>query len=68
MTHDEYVFLIGQAIGVLGMLMTLAIMLWLRAKEQREKAKRAAEGPLIPPAAPGQDRPDWHGAPAGKPR
>ena len=56
MTHDEYVFLIGQAIGVLGMLVTLAIMLWLRAKERREKAKRAAEGPLIPPAAPEQDR------------
>jgi len=68
MRHDEYVFLIGQAIGVLGMLVTLAIMLWLRAKEQREKARRAAERSPSPPAAPGPDQPDWHGAPAGKPR
>jgi hypothetical protein len=68
MTHDEYVFLIGQAIGVLGMLVTLAIMLWLRAKERREAAEREAGALPTPPAAPGQDRPDWHGAPAGKPR
>jgi hypothetical protein len=68
MTHDEYVFLIGQAIGVLGMLVTLAIMLWLRAKERREKATCEAKSSLIPPAARGPDRPDWRGAPAGKPR
>jgi hypothetical protein len=68
MTQDDYVAFTGQAIGALGMWIVIAIVFRLRAKERREKAKRAAEGPLIPPAAPEQDRPDWHGAPAGKPR
>jgi len=68
MTNPEYVALMGQAIGVLGMLVVLAITFWLRAKEQRAKAKREAEGPPTPPATPAQGQPDWHGAPAGKPR
>lgn len=64
----EYIAYVGQAIGVWGMLGTLAVMLWLRAKDQREKAKRQAEGSFTPPAAPEPDRPDWRGAPAGTPR
>lgn len=61
----EYIAYAGQAIGVLGMLATLIIMLWLRSKDQRGKTERES---LTPPAAPGPDRRDWHGAPAGKPR
>lgn len=68
MTYREYVALIGQAISVLGMLVAFAIMLWLRAKDQREKAKREAEGALTPPAALEPDRPDWHGEPTSRPR
>ena len=66
--NPEYVALMGQAIGVLGMLVILAITFWLRAKERREKAEHEAGPPASPPAAPGPDRPDWRGAPAGKPR
>lgn len=36
--------LIGQWLCVLGMLVVLGLMLRVRAKEQREKAKREAEG------------------------
>ena len=68
MTDPEKVALVGQAVGVLGMFVALATMLWLRAKERREKAEREADRPPTPPAAPGQDRRDWHGVPAGKPR
>jgi hypothetical protein len=68
MTNPEYVAYVGQAVGVFGMLVAFAIMLWLRAKERREKAKRQVERSLTPPAEPAPDRPDWRGAPAGKPR
>jgi hypothetical protein len=64
----DYPSLIGQYIGVLGMLVVTAIMFIRRAKERRDKAKREADGSPTPLAAPGQDRPDWHGAPAGKRR
>jgi len=60
--------LIGQAIGVMGGFVCVVIMLRRRAMEHREKAEREAGRPLTPPAAPGPDRPDWHGAPAGKPQ
>jgi hypothetical protein len=60
--------LIGQAVGVMGGFVCVAIMFRRRAKERRERVERDAGQSLIPPAAPGPDRPDWHGAPAGKPR
>jgi hypothetical protein len=60
--------LIGQAVGVMGGFVCVAIMLRRRAMEHREKAEREAGRPLTPPAGPGPDRHDWHGAPVGKPR
>jgi hypothetical protein len=50
--------LIGQWLGVLGMLIVLGLMLW-------RKARRAS---LTPPAAPEPDQRDWRSAPASKPR
>lgn len=60
--------LIGQALGTVVLLVVVVIMLKRRAKERREKALREASRSLTPPAAPGPDRPDWRGAPAGRPR
>ena len=60
--------LIGQAVGVMGGFVCVAIMFRRRAKARRERAQREAGQSLIQTAAPGPDRPDWHGAPAGKPR
>lgn len=68
MRTDEHVFFIGQVIGISGMLIILAIAIWRRAKEQRDKTQRGTRISFTPPAAPERDRPDWHGAPAGKPR
>lgn len=63
-----YGALVGQTIGVIGGMVVVALMFRRRAKERRERAAREAGQSLTPPAAPGPDRPDWHGAPAGKPR
>jgi hypothetical protein len=60
--------LIGQALGVMGGFVCVAIMFRRRAKERRERAERETGQSFTPPAAPGPDRPDWHGAPASKPR
>lgn len=68
MTYLEKIALIGQAIGAIGGMVVVVLMFRRRAKERRERAERAAGQSFIPPATPGQDRPDWHGAPAGKPR
>jgi hypothetical protein len=68
MRQDEYVYVIGQVVGLSGMLVVLALAIWRWAKERREQAKGEASRSLTPPAAPGPDRRDWHGAPAGKPR
>jgi glycerol uptake facilitator-like aquaporin len=63
-----YSALVGQAIGAIGGVVVVVLMFRRRAKERRERAEREAGQSLTPPAAPGPDRPDWHGAPAGKPR
>lgn len=63
----ERVALIGQVIGLGGMILVTGIMFILRAKQRREKAKRDAQG-FTPPATPETDQHDWHGAPASKPR
>jgi hypothetical protein len=68
MRKDEYIFVIGQVVGLSGMLVVLALAIWRWAKERREQAAVTASRSLTPPATPEQDRPDWHGAPAGKPR
>jgi hypothetical protein len=67
-TEYDYQTLTGQAIGVFGMLVVLALAFRRRAKERREEAEREAGALPTPPAAPGPDRRDWHGAPAGKPQ
>lgn len=67
MTNDEYFWLGAQAFGVCGMILVTATLYVLRTKERRKK-EREASGPLTPPATPAPDRPDWHGAPASKPR
>jgi gas vesicle protein len=63
-----YGALVGQTIGAIGGMVVVVLMFRRRAKERRERAARDAGRSLTPPAAPAQDRPDWRGAPAGKPR
>jgi glycerol uptake facilitator-like aquaporin len=63
-----YAALIGQALGAAVGVVCVVIMFKRRAKERREKTESQAGGLSIPPAARGPDRPDWRGAPAGKPR
>ena len=60
--------LIGQAVGVVGGFVCVAIMFRRRAKARRERAQREVEQSLTPPAAPEQGRPDWRGGPVSKPR
>ena len=59
-----YSLLAAQALFALGGIAAVVVMFKRRAKERRDKAQR----PTSPPATPEPDRPDWHGAPAGRPR
>lgn len=68
MKSDEYFFFIAQYVGLSGMLVVLALAIWRHGKEQRDKKNREAGRSLTALAAPEPDRPDWRGAPAGKPR
>ena len=63
-----YGALIGQLIGAVVGVVCVAIMFNRRAKERREKANQQAGVSLTPPAEREPDRPDWHGAPASRPR
>jgi glycerol uptake facilitator-like aquaporin len=63
-----YGALIAQVLGAVVGVAGVVIMLKRRAKERREQINSKLGALPTLPAAPGPDRRDWHGAPAGKPQ